>query len=226
MIINVWQCVNYILLITGNKLKKRPIQIYMVHLDVEINLSYNTHLFDDKTNRDILSYRNYSDRLKAFTSALLKYYFLPSIVGVSSNALKITRDSFGRPYLSNYLNVDFNISHSGKYVVLAVAFGRKIGIDIEQINKEVDLEIAKVVFNPYELRQISNFIDFYLLWVKKEAYLKCIGKGFATDAYLDTGLDTTITQSVHDHEIHANYINQDYIFAICCRECKDILESV
>lgn len=90
---------------------------------------------------------------------------------------------FGKPYLPNYPNVYFNLSHSGQYVVCAVS-DRPVGIDI-QVIRPYYLDVARRVYNPGELEQIKNSADpaseFTKLWTKKEAYLKMLGCGLITD---------------------------------------------
>lgn len=46
----------------------------------------------------------------------------------------IAYDPCGKPYLRDYPNAHFNISHSGQYVVCAVA-DRPVGIDVQVIGK-------------------------------------------------------------------------------------------
>ena len=53
--------------------------------------------------------------------------------GLDSSMIKINRSSSGKPYFENPSDVGISVSHSGKYIVCAVANG-EIGVDIEQLS--------------------------------------------------------------------------------------------
>ncbi len=86
----------------------------------------------------------------------------------SLNHLSYTK--FGRPYLDNS-RIDFNISHSGDYVVCAVTTHGRIGIDIEKI-KPIDLFDFERYMTPQEWNAIRDSVEpyhtFYSYWTKKE----------------------------------------------------------
>ena len=76
----------------------------------------------------------------------------------------------------------FNIAHSGDYVALALSNKAEVGCDIEQL-REIDYErTGRCVYTENELDELKSAEDkrdkFYEFWTKKEAYIKCIGKGF------------------------------------------------
>lgn len=90
---------------------------------------------------------------------------------------------YGKPYCEG--GKFFNLSHSGEYVIIALS-DYEIGCDIE-VEKELDFErTGKIVFHENELkklRETDNKKDlFFTLWTKKEAFVKCIGKGFGFKA--------------------------------------------
>lgn len=87
---------------------------------------------------------------------------------------------YGKPYLKNYSDVHFNLSHSQKYVACGVS-DSPVGVDIEYIH-DVDLNLAKQFFNGFEYEYILNNSNktkaFFELWVLKESYMKMTGLGF------------------------------------------------
>ena len=119
---------------------------------------------------------------------------------------------FQRPYFKG--SVDFNISHSGNYVICAISSTNRIGIDIEEI-KEIPLVDFDSLFSKEELQRIyqvkNDFIPFYTLWTQKEAYLKAIGTG------LNVPLNEVIVNQgkiSHNHEewfLHELKLDVDYI---------------
>ena len=78
--------------------------------------------------------------------------------------------------------MDFNISHSGAYVVCALCTAGRVGIDIEEI-RPIDIQdfIAQMTRNQWEsLRASKNRLEaFFSLWTQKEAVIKADGRGIA-----------------------------------------------
>lgn len=90
----------------------------------------------------------------------------------------------GKPILKDYPDIHFNISHSGKYVVCAVA-NVPVGVDIEG-NRPINAAVAKRFFSAEENEWVSAADNqsvqeqrFFRLWTLKEAYAKATGQGIA-----------------------------------------------
>lgn len=86
-------------------------------------------------------------------------------------------NDFNKPFF-DIENFNFNISHSGKYVLCIGSNDCKVGIDIEEI-KMIDLENFRGQFSLDEWVLISSSpLDcFYSLWTKKESIVKALGYG-------------------------------------------------
>ena len=87
-----------------------------------------------------------------------------------------------KPHLINTgkTTVKYNISHSGDWILLAIA-NSEIGADIEFIAHDF---IYKDIINDYFSKEEVGYImqdqsieRFYLLWTRKEALTKATGKG-------------------------------------------------
>ena len=59
---------------------------------------------------------------------------------ISENNFMIERGEFGKPYLRDFPELHFNVSHSGTKMVLAISHEMPVGIDIEQIKSRKSLE--------------------------------------------------------------------------------------
>ena len=101
--------------------------------------------------------------------------------GIDLKRQRYVYNEMGRPSLADS-TVDFNLSDSGDYVMLAVS-DRAVGIDIER-RKKNHLTIAKRCFCPEEYEDIAAAGDpkeqelrFRMYWTMKEAYVKCVGSG-------------------------------------------------
>ena len=151
----------------------------------------------------VLKYQKQNDRLRVLCGKLLLQKLL---LEINQEALfnTIQLDQYKRPFVSN--EIDFNISHSGDYVICGLSAilsktcpqlvsGReriekhsietlttnKIGIDIEK-KRNVNYEEFERVFTETEMQKIKssqNPIDtFFQFWTMKEAIMKADGRGF------------------------------------------------
>ncbi len=83
-------------------------------------------------------------------------------------------------------DVTFNVSHSGGVALMAFTRVREIGVDIEHLRPDVDLEsIAGRFFSAEEQKQFSALSAedkgeaFFRCWTRKEAYIKATGDGLS-----------------------------------------------
>jgi len=99
-------------------------------------------------------------------------------IGINDHVFDV--DKYGKPYLKNYSDVYFNLSHSAEYVACAVS-DSPVGVDIEYVT-DIDLNLAKQFFYGTEYEYILANNDqkkaFFELWVLKESYMKMTGLGF------------------------------------------------
>ncbi len=84
--------------------------------------------------------------------------------------------------------VSFNVSHSGSHGLVAVASGKRVGVDIEVRTSRRNLEAPiEATMGPEEqaelaaLRGAEALRLFYRIWTFKEALIKALGTGFAVD---------------------------------------------
>jgi 4'-phosphopantetheinyl transferase len=110
-------------------------------------------------------------------------------VDVSPDLLTFEHGQHGKPRLGGdaaFHDVRFNLAHSDKMAVFAVAIGRELGIDLEWIGRDVScLEIARRMFAPVEQQALETLTGedrvraFYRCWTRKEAYVKATGAGLS-----------------------------------------------
>jgi len=98
------------------------------------------------------------------------------------------------------------VSHSGNSIVYAITRKACIGIDIEHIKLDVDINaLAKKIFLEDEYIRFLNISDdekplaFYRYWTRKEAYLKAIGTGlhYSLDQVQVTFFDSEKPKLLH-----------------------------
>lgn len=122
--------------------------------------------------------------------AVMAGYLIFKEFGIPLSEQCIGYGAHGKPYLKDYPDVHFNISHSGQFVVCAV--GKcPLGIDIQTIGTYKE-EVAQRVCCSAELQQIAAASDpaleFTKIWTMKESYLKMTGMGITQELRL---IDTT-----------------------------------
>lgn len=151
--------------------------------------------------------------------------------------LSFTAGKWGKPALSPApAHLDFNLSVSKDWALLAVSSGSEIGVDLEF--KKPDIEIESMARSTLSSAEHIYFIPknsaerlsfFYSCWTAKEAYLKCLGRGFSIDprtvevSPLGTDHDSTSVQRVASDDrdprnLHSVVFSPDYAIALCTPE--------
>jgi 4'-phosphopantetheinyl transferase len=108
----------------------------------------------------------------------------------------------GRPELAFFQNdagLDFNVSHSHDLTLIAIARGRRIGIDLERIRPIPEVEaIVRDFFTATERADWASLPEderlgaFFDGWTRKEAVLKAIGVGLSVSP---GGVEVSLTET-------------------------------
>lgn len=120
--------------------------------------------------------RRFGDKLRCVTAeALLKKLLGPE-------PYRIGKTDSGKPCIMDREDVFFNLSHSGRYVVIAWG-NTEVGVDVQKQDPSVNTRaIAERFFSPEELSFVRQDPSrFYEIWTGKESYLKYTGKGLRED---------------------------------------------
>lgn len=139
--------------------------VKLLIVDLEIGSNHRHFLLkniSEEQKEKALRYKHENDQIRSLISSYL--------VNQLSDE-KLLFNQSGKPYYPN--GPYFNISHSGKYVVMAVS-NKEIGVDIEE-NVEKNLTPLMKIFNEAEAKLLKEHADFYYLWCAKESLIKCIG---------------------------------------------------
>lgn len=136
-------------------------------------------------------FKNINQQKSTLAGEWLVRSMLSEITGKSLSFFKIDVTDKGKPYISNFPNLYFNISHSGDFVTAAVSYV-SVGVDIEVIRPH-NLNLVKRVCTDYEAAYVFGHIPskeeltlppspecvvrFLEIWTVKEAYFKCTGTG-------------------------------------------------
>ena len=128
---------------------------------------------DDKRRSRIRRLRVPLKRAQCAAAGLL----LTHLFGENGNAPILVYGANDKPYLADKPDTFFSITHSDKWVFIAIA-DCEIGIDAQMPHK-VCPRLAARSTSPEELTWVKENTEpnFTRLWTMKEAYLKYIGTG-------------------------------------------------
>ena len=95
------------------------------------------------------------------------------------------RDTSGKPALADRGDgLTFNLSHTGGLILVAVAYGREVGVDVEWTGRRVRAgALSKRYFGEAERSELARATDgerarcFLQLWTCREAHAKMTGEG-------------------------------------------------
>jgi 4'-phosphopantetheinyl transferase len=111
---------------------------------------------------------------------------LGNTINAAPEQLRIHKAEYGKPYLLDYPDLAFNLSHTANKMVIAIASHCALGVDIEQCKPRKNLaalvdkcfaEEEKAYWQ--QLPQSQQTHTFYQFWTRKEAFVKATGRGIA-----------------------------------------------
>lgn len=216
-------------------------KVHIVKLENDIDEElFNEFLkyVSDKKAEKILRYRHKKDQLRSLIGDVLIRNILCDELSINNENLEFATNSYGKPYLKNY-NKNFNISHSGDYVV-GVVDSDLVGIDIEEIKPMDDMfDIAKSFFTETEnkwlesLHEDKKVLGFYKIWTAKESYLKLLGVGLSkkTNSF-SVVIEDNNKIHIKDKNTSNNYycsqiiLGNKYCLTVCSQKKLDFIDFV
>jgi 4'-phosphopantetheinyl transferase len=173
--------------------KKSGLHLFALHIGPQLLKWQWDSLIVNLPNADrnrIVKYKYWQDRQRALLGNILVRWVIKRFTGLRH--IHIVRDEVGRPYLDgNSWNGDFNLSHAGEWIVVALTNQGRVGIDVERID-QFNKDIMAYALSEAELKVILQKSKkdqthlFYELWTMKEAIYKTGLFPNATPKFLDT----------------------------------------
>lgn len=91
----------------------------------------------------------------------------------------VETNQHGKPHLIDVEGFQYNISHSGPWVVIAYG-NTPVGVDVQQPRSQGLAGIAQRFFTPDEQTYVKTHGEgFFRIWTAKESYLKYLGTGLS-----------------------------------------------
>lgn len=130
---------------------------------------------------------------------------LGACLGLPPTALHFAPGENHKPILATAPELHYNVSHSGNWVLIAIA-PVAIGVDVEKIKPQFPFhEILDYSFSESEKafvgRHPAQPAAFYRLWTRKEAFVKATAQGIDADFTRVPALDG-------QHQWQATYPNR------------------
>lgn len=140
--------------------------------------------------------------------------------------VEFAKNEHGKPYIVGH-PIHYNISHSGQYVVVAVA-NSEIGVDIQE-KKSVRMDdMARRFFSKEEWQAFFACDSkeekkdlFFHIWCRKEAYGKYLGTGLNTKV-----LQTNVLVDLDNIQFIEYEAVEGYQISICCGKEESIEEVI
>ena len=121
----------------------------------------------------IMKYKMPADRKRGLMAGIMIREHLGEH-GIDVGDVRVTEN--GRPYVDG---IDFNVSHSGDYVIMALS-DDSVGCDIEHM-RDRPVTVATKYFSDTEKawmqKQPDERLAFYRIWTARESYIKLTGEG-------------------------------------------------
>lgn len=131
-------------------------------------------------------FRHEGDRLMFALGRLMARTLVGRALGVDPESWSWREGPHGRPEIDQPdSDLHFNLSHSAGLVICAIARGRAVGVDVEDLSRRApDWALVERYCSPAEADDIRTHGDrwrdrFLTYWTLKEAYLKARGLGIS-----------------------------------------------
>jgi 4'-phosphopantetheinyl transferase len=215
------------------------VQLWRVDLEaVRVNESRWQELLSDDESARASRFHFLRDRQSFVASRAILRTILASYLAIDPRELSFAYSKKEKPSLGPThakSNLQFNVSHSGGVALFAFGLQREIGVDVEHVRRNVEVEaIARRFFSAHEQMQLAalpieeRVEAFYRCWTRKEAYIKATGDGLSLplsqfDVSLEVEQANALLATRPDDSEAKRWLLQEvpaapgYIAALCVR---------
>lgn len=189
--------------------------VSLVQPQQEIAKFWQTLNAEERQRADRLVMKQHRERFITAHGVLRQ--LLANYLSYPAHEIKFVSGPFGKiaidPLIITNNGIKFNLSHANEYAMFAFLSDRDLGVDIEymRVNLEVE-EIAQRFFSPTEsvalmsLPKEERTQAFFNCWTRKEAFIKAIGRGLyyplhEFDVDVKTIGETKVDLNIRDQEL-------------------------
>jgi 4'-phosphopantetheinyl transferase len=162
-----------------------PKEVHVVRVGLDLEPAGASRLLSAEEGKRAAALRSAEHRRRfeaahAWLRAVLGRYLI-----IEPQSVQFELGRHGKPGLAAP-PLRFNLSHSGQVALIALAWGREVGVDIEQVKPGRDVvALARRTLEPgagAELEALNpedRLGAFHQMWARHEARLKCLGTGLS-----------------------------------------------
>lgn len=175
------------------------------------------------------AFRFEKDRHRFLHTHIATRRILASYLRACPADLAFATGPFGKPTLTHPTpSLQFNLSYSHEWALLAISSTQPVGVDLEYRNEALDYdELAASLFTSGELETFKGLQPcdrqhaFFQTWSTKEAFVKCLGTGLNTDLRSvslnpsSRRIQSTGKRVTPPHFFQHLRFEQDYASALC-----------
>jgi 4'-phosphopantetheinyl transferase len=156
------------------------------------------------------------DALRHLLGRAIVRRWLAPLVGSAPTQVPIVTGAHGKPVLASGAPA-FNLSHSGDWVLCALAVDGRLGVDVEARHALADRDaVAETILSSDErarwraLGDADRDAAFYAIWTRKEAWLKALGVGLTrvTDLTVCADPDAAVVNAALRVDVPGERIDQ------------------
>lgn len=166
------------------------VHIWRASLDLPWSWTFDEALsLEDRTRAD--RFRFESDRRHFCIGRASLRMILARYLKVKPGRLRLETGDYGKPFLSDRAiarGIHFNMSHSHRLTLIAIARDREVGVDIEFMRPGfVTDDVVNHFFSAAEVAAFKAIApayktkSFFDCWTRKEAYIKARGEGLSCE---------------------------------------------
>lgn len=215
------------------------IQVWVVRLTGQTPESWR-HVLSIAEWEKAMRFRFPADQIRSAVTRGVLRILLSRYLNRPAGDLAFTENDHGKPAISG---IEFNVSHSGDYSLLAFSRSSPIGADVELIrDRKVIHDLSRRVLTPDEYQRFNSVPDldrqrvFHEIWTLKESILKAIGSGlsvapesleiaFHPDKPKLLSAQTGLIKNLSDWSLHSLDIGDSaYTAAITVRETHPTIQ--
>lgn len=163
---------------------RQAVDVWLISYSVLSSFSQVKNIFPSK--EELIYARRYTDRQKSYRylqSRSAIRFILASYLQKSPKNLIFKYGAHGKPALAHCGGLEFNVSHSYEFIIVAVGNNIRVGVDIEYVRPNPRDELANRILGPtaraqYELlSEQERSASFSIAWTEREALAKMLGHG-------------------------------------------------
>ena len=164
----------------------QQVDVWRIHLDLPIeSLKLRENLLSADESARAARFYFPVDRNRFVVSHGALREILARYLHCEPHQLSFSANSYGKPSLSDG-GLEFNLSHSGDFALIAITRNRKIGVDVERMRTGISADIlGGHYFSKAEMSELQTLppeqreAAFFICWTRKEAYIKAQGMGLS-----------------------------------------------